>query len=67
MFQTKGDYSINFRDYVLNDCQCPDCGREFKLKLHRTHSLVVKRIGTKAIIRCGHCVLASRREYVTKT
>jgi len=58
---------INFKDYVLNHCQCPDCGREFQLQLYRAHSLAVKRIGILAVIRCGRCVKAKGGEYVTQT
>jgi transcription elongation factor Elf1 len=46
--------TIDYRDYILTPCQCPDCGHESSLLFHRTHA--VNRVNGKVIIRCGKCV-----------
>ena len=47
--------SIDYRDYMLADCVCPDCGSLFQLRIHKTHYESARKFNGRVPVRCGAC------------
>jgi hypothetical protein len=48
--------TIDYLEYTLADCFCPNCGREQTLWLRKEHYSDIRIAGNRAPIRCGRCV-----------
>jgi ribosomal protein S27AE len=47
--------TIDYLEYILADCFCPNCGKEQKLWLRKEHFGDIKISGNRAPIHCGRC------------
>jgi hypothetical protein len=47
--------TINYLEYTLADCFCPDCGKEQKLWLRKEHYGDIKIAGNRAPMSCSRC------------
>jgi hypothetical protein len=56
--------TIDYFEYTLADCFCPDCSKEQKLWLRKEHFTDIKIAGNRAPIRCSRCVRTKLHETI---